>query len=784
MFTALLIALLQVSTSQDVAPQQSRTTAEGPIERIADVRVDADGNREPDRFGDTVTIAGRASSSSQTLNRDYTFFFIQDASAGLALFSFEPRAAVAAGDSLVVTGVVRQYGGLSQLHVIDLRVVPGPRRLPEPVRLEEPFTDLERFEGRLVEVRGRIKGRDRIAEGEFVLVGSESTLDGLQVFVSERHSSPPDLAALRVGDEVVLTGLLSQFDAEAPFDMFYQVFPRSQEDVRVAGLSRERIEAVLLWGGGLLLLATLWLVLLRVQVRRRTRELRETARRFEALIENAYEMIFVIDAEARVTFASRGVERILGWAEAERVGDIAFDIVHPDDLELVQRTFSEIATIPRSHRVVEFRARHRDGTYRMLNAVAQNLLDDPATAGIVVNARDVTHQQGLEVQLLQSKKLEAIGRVAGGIAHDFNNLMTVVRGHTELLLSGPREDEDVVAGLSEIDEAAGRASELTGQLLAFGRKQLLRPRIVDLATVLTGLEKLLRRLIGEDIQIEFRIAPSIGNVLADPTQLEQVLMNLAVNARDAMPDGGTLRFDLHDVTVEEFESHRRAYDVPPGEYVVISVHDDGHGIAPDLMEHIFDPFFTTKQESGGTGLGLATVYGIVKQSGGHIGVETDTGGTSFYIYLPRVSGEPAARPDRASARTAPNVGGTVLLVEDERAVRAMTQRILERAGYQVLAATNGVEALDLLSASSEVPLDLVLTDVVMPRMGGRELAGHIARIRPTARLLFMSGYTDDDVLQRGVIADGRQFLAKPFSPDELLERVAEVMSEPAESAVI
>ncbi|HEX6588163.1 MAG TPA: response regulator, partial [Longimicrobiales bacterium] len=756
-----------------------------PVERIAAVRVDANGDGEPDRLGDTVTVAGRASSSSRTLNRDYTFLFMEDGSAGIALFSFEPAREVATGDSIVVTGVVQQYRGLSQLHVVALRLIPGPRRVPDVVVLDEPYHDLERFEGRLVEVRGRIKGRSRTEQGEFVLVGSESTLDGLQVFVANAHSSPPDLARLRVGDRVVLRGLLSQHDFEPPYATHYQIFPRSADDIRIEGLPGEHLQTVLRWGAALLAAVVLLLLLMRVQVRRRTRQLKETARRFHALIENAYEMIFVLGADGTVTFASGGVERVLGWNAAERVGGSAFDIVHPDDLERVHATFQELGATPGSRRAIEFRARHRDGSYRTLDAVAQNLLHDPATAGIVVNSRDATERKSLEQELLQTRKLEAIGRVAGGIAHDFNNLMTVVRGHTELLLSGPREDESVLAGLAEIDEAAERASELTGQLLAFSRKQVLRPSVVDPVELLRRMEKLLRRLIGEDIHIEFRVAEGVGNVTADPTQLEQVLMNLAVNARDAMPDGGTLLFGLENARVEPSSPLRT--DVPAGEYVVVTVQDSGTGIAPDVIEHIFDPFFTTK-DGVGTGLGLATVYGIVRQSGGHIGVKSDASGTTFRIHLPRTDAPVAPLTARAEKPAAAPVGGnggrggTILLVEDERAVRAMATRILERGGYRVLEAANGVEALDVLSSALETPPDLVVTDVVMPLMGGRELAEHIARLRPGTPLLFMSGYTDDVVLQRGIIADGRQFLAKPYSPDELLERVATLMPARAEAA--
>ena len=778
MLTALTIAFLGAASEAAPPTSLADSVRQGlidpaRIERISDVRVDADGDGEPDRLGETVVIAGRATSSSRTLNRDYTFFFMQDASAGISLFSPDLRE-IANGDSIIVLGQVHQYRGLSQLWVTELRIVRGPRVHAEAVELHEPYTNLEAYEGRLVRVRGRIKGIVESEVGRLALVGSESSFDGLGVYVSLEHSNPPNISTLRVGDEVALAGLLAQHDIEPPYDANYQIFPRSPEDLQITGMSRAKLEAAVLWGGALLLIVLLWLALMRVQVWRRTRELRATAHRFQALIENAYEMITVLDATGRVAFSSQGLERILGWTPTERAGRDVMELIHPDDVEDVRSAFREVVAGTRPVRTLGFRARHADGTWRTLSSVVHNRLSDPDTAGVVVNSRDVTEQQRLEQQLLQSKKLEGIGRLAGGIAHDFNNLMTVVRGHADMLIEGPREDGEVVAGLTEIREAAERATGLTSQLLAFSRKQVLRPLVVDLGTVLRGMENLLRRLIGEDIELDVRIAADAGRVLADPVQFEQVILNLAVNARDAMPKGGKLHFSLANVTLRHADARAYSFDVRTGEFVVLTVRDTGTGIEADVLEHIFEPFFTTKVEGAGTGLGLATVYGIVKQSGGYIRVESDAHGSAFHVYLPRTHEELKPEPDASGDSDIAGGSATILLVEDERALRQMTTRMLERGGYRVLSAANGIEAVEIAQRAN-TPLDLVLTDVVMPEMGGRELAGHLAVLRPNTPVLFMSGYTDDEMIQRGVIADGSHFLAKPFSAAQLMERIAALL---------
>jgi signal transduction histidine kinase/ActR/RegA family two-component response regulator len=387
-------------------------------------------------------------------------------------------------------------------------------------------------------------------------------------------------------------------------------------------------------------------------------------------------------------------------------------------------------------------------------------------------------------QLEQIQKMDAIGRLAGGVAHDFNNLLTVILGRTEILLEPLPPEDPMRRGIELIRRTAGRAAELTRQLLAFSRKQVLEPVVLDLNTVATEMKDMLGRLIGEDIALLTTPSPGLGRVKADRGQIEQVLMNLAVNARDAMPQGGRLILETAEVELDE-EYARRHVGARPGPHVMLAVSDTGTGIPREIRSQIFEPFFTTKEPGKGTGLGLATVYGIVKQSGGYIEVESEPGrGTTFRIYLPRFDA-PSAAGDRGP-RPAAATGGTetILLVEDEEGVRELARDILRANGYTVLEARNGPEAL-LICERHQGPLDLLLTDVVMPRMSGRELAERLAPLRPDLRVLYMSGYTDDAVIRHGVLGAGTAFLQKPFTPAVLVQRVRETLDtapEPAAAA--
>jgi CheY-like chemotaxis protein len=369
--------------------------------------------------------------------------------------------------------------------------------------------------------------------------------------------------------------------------------------------------------------------------------------------------------------------------------------------------------------------------------------------------------------------MEGIGRLAGGIAHDFNNLLTAILGYAELMES-QLEDEGLKSELREIRLAGERAAALTRQLLAFSRRQVLQPRTLDLNTVVSDVEKMLARLIGEDVTLATRLEPDLGCVKADPGQLEQVMMNLAVNARDAMPEGGTLTFETANAVLDaDFVAvHPGAL---PGAYVVLMVADTGTGMTDEVRSHAFEPFFTTKEKGKGTGLGLATAYGIVKQSGGYITVDSGVGrGTTFRIYLPRVEGTAVVSERTASSSRLAIGTETILLVEDEAGVRRLSLTVLESQGYVVLEAASGDMALQV-ARSRTGPIHLVVTDVVMPGMSGRELWDRLRVLRPDSRVLFMSGYTDDAIARHGVLEPGIAFLQKPFTPFSLAQKVREVL---------
>ena len=395
--------------------------------------------------------------------------------------------------------------------------------------------------------------------------------------------------------------------------------------------------------------------------------------------------------------------------------------------------------------------------------------------GALTMVTDITQRKQLQEQFRQVQKMEAVGRLAGGIAHDFNNLLTVIMGFGQLLYEKLAAGDPLRAYVDTINKAGDRAAGLTRQLLAFSRQQVLTPQVLDLNSVVANVNTMLRRLIGEDIDLVIRRGHGLGQVKADPGQIEQVIMNLAVNAQDAMPQGGKLTIKTANVMLEEAYA-RSHYPLKPGPYVMLAVSDTGCGMDEETRAHIFEPFFTTKAKGMGTGLGLATVYGIVKQSGGYIWVESEEGrGTTFTMYLPRIEESVGAVEEKATAAPARGTE-TVLLVEDEGEVRALIRRVLEAGGYTVLEASQGEEALRV-SAQHQGPIHLLLTDVVMPGMSGRELAERLTPLRRETKVLYTSGYTDDAILQRSALDPEAAFLQKPFTPDAVVRRVREVLGE-------
>jgi nitrogen-specific signal transduction histidine kinase/ActR/RegA family two-component response regulator len=390
-------------------------------------------------------------------------------------------------------------------------------------------------------------------------------------------------------------------------------------------------------------------------------------------------------------------------------------------------------------------------------------------------AEDVTERRALEEQLRQSQKMEAVGRLAGGVAHDFNNLLTVIRGYSELMLEEFADSDPLRDEVEEIKKAADRASGLTRQLLAFSRQQVLAPKVLDLNIVVGNMERLLKRLLGENIRLGSSLANELGRVKADPGQIEQVIMNLAVNAKDAMPRGGKLTIETANADLDETYTHEHV-GAKPGKYVMLAVSDTGSGMSQDIRQRVFEPFFTTKEIGKGTGLGLSTVYGIVKQSEGYIWVYSEPGrGTSFKVYLPRVDEPADARPAPEPAKSRYRGTETILLVEDEDGVRALVKQVLSRNGYTVLEARHGGEALLHCERRAE-EIHLLVTDVVLEQMSGTELSSRLAQLRPGMKVLYISGYTDDAIVHHGV-KEGTHFLQKPFTTEALARKIRQVLDE-------
>ena len=489
----------------------------------------------------------------------------------------------------------------------------------------------------------------------------------------------------------------------------------------------------------------------------------------------------VVHAEGRIVLANPAAARLLGYASADAiVGRSPLDLVHPEDRELVKARVMQLASSGGPVPAVEERLLAADGT-----PVDVEVVGIPITYGgrqaVQATFRDLRAQKRAaaalhqaEEQLRQSQKMEAVGQLAGGIAHDFNNLLTVIGASTEFLLSDLATTDPRRADVAEIRSAADRATRLTRQLLAFSRKQIMQPTVLDLNGVVRTLQPLLTRLIGEDIVVETVLDPDLGYVMADAGQIEQVIVNLAVNARDAMPTGGRLRIETGNVDVAAGEGGGPA---PAGASVMLAVSDTGAGIPAEVRARIFEPFFTTKSAGKGTGLGLATVYGIVSQSGGHVGVRSEPGrGSTFTVYLPRIAAAAADAIVDGLADATPRGSETVLVVEDEDAVRALASRILVRHGFTVLGARNGMQALEL-AARHAGAIDVVLTDVVMPEMSGRALVEKLSAIRPAVRVVYMSGYTDDDIVRRGILKPGSAFVQKPFSTCSLVKAVRAALAD-------
>jgi two-component system cell cycle sensor histidine kinase/response regulator CckA len=491
----------------------------------------------------------------------------------------------------------------------------------------------------------------------------------------------------------------------------------------------------------------------------------------QSIIDSTSDGVLVVDRQGQIVLSNRQFAEL--WRlpmhvlesgnDARVIGWVLGQLEDPSAFEARIRALydEEEAT---SFDVIRF----KDGRVVERHSVPHRV--DGRVTGRLWTFRDVTDRHELERQFQQAQKLDAIGKLAGGIAHDFNNLITVIDAHCEFLGEDLADRPESAEQVSEIRTAARRAAGLTSQLLAFSRKQVLRPAVLDLCQVVTGVQSMVRRLIGEDITVRTLLAPEAVRVMADLGQLEQVLVNLAVNARDAMPSGGVLTFKVDVATIDPDSVAFHGQGRVPGQYAVLTVTDDGGGMSREIADRIFDPFFTTKNLGQGTGLGLSTVYGIVQQSHGHVTVYTELGlGSTFRVYLPVVEAAPQVAP-RSFDNVPAASNEIVLLVEDEEALRAATRRLLERHGYRVIEASNGAEALRMIEDPG-MAFHLVLTDVVMPHVGGPVLAAHLKASHPSVPVLFMSGYIEDDIVRRGMVTEEVDFLEKPFTTVSLLSAV-------------
>ncbi|RRR74642.1 MAG: PAS domain S-box protein [Candidatus Viridilinea halotolerans] len=532
---------------------------------------------------------------------------------------------------------------------------------------------------------------------------------------------------------------------------------------------RRHVATLLAWGTALLMLGS---HLYRgAQARERAAvQLQASEARLEGILQSAMDAIIVVDQQRRIMLFNTAAEQIFGCSRMAMIGA-------PVD-QLLPERYHDLLTVDAAQQSLAnmhiLMAQRSDGSEFPIEAsLARIVVEDQPLLTLIL--RDVTARKRLEAQYLQAQKMETVGRLAGGVAHDFNNLLTVIGGYAELVRADLPANDPLDGDVAQIQAAADRAVRLTRQLLAFARKQMISPVIIDLNQLIQDLDPLLRRLLGADLKLMFHLDPELGTVQVDPGQIEQVIVNLAVNARDAMPAGGQLTVRTTFTQLEEPLIHGE-FDLAAGEYVVLQVSDTGSGIPKALQAKVFEPFFTTKGPDKGTGLGLATCYGIVCQHNGAITLYSEPGlGTTVVIYLPQVLGAKARAAQPSKVPPLPRGNETVLLVEDDEHVRALALRILNQQGYVVLEAANGNEALRIFTAQTPRPIALLVSDVVMPELGGPALAEALRNLQPDLKWLFMSGYADHPLLQQESAVTQGHFLQKPFSPSSLARRVREVL---------
>ena len=503
----------------------------------------------------------------------------------------------------------------------------------------------------------------------------------------------------------------------------------------------------------------------------RTSPLAESEKRYYEMFENANDIMFTLDLAGGFTFLNKAGQQLSGYTIAEAMDMNVLQVIPPEHLDRVREAFSKTAA-GEITKTVEVEIITKHGRRVPLEISAKAIQQNGDSIGVQGIARDISERKLLQKQLLQAQKMEAVGRLAGGVAHDFNNILTIIGCYSDLLLGELTPGDPKFEYVEQIKGAGKKGSWLALQLLAFSRKQARSPRVLDINVVVAECTKMLGRVIGKDIRVETKLAQDIGMLKADPGQIEQILLNLAINAADAMPEGGQFMITTRNTELDELyvSSHIGAHC---GSYVTLEVNDTGRGMDPETQMHIFEPFFTTKEEGKGTGLGLATVYGIVKQNNGYIWVESKFGqGTTFTIHLPRT--QEVICSDQPAESAAIGGSETLLVVEDEECVRKILVRILQDSGYNVLEAKNSEEALNF-SKNYNPPIHLLITDFAIPGMNGRELARAFSRLKPATKVLFISGYTDDGITRFGILNQGVQLLQKPFQRDQLIRKVRSLL---------
>jgi PAS domain S-box-containing protein len=504
--------------------------------------------------------------------------------------------------------------------------------------------------------------------------------------------------------------------------------------------------------------------------------LHESEKMVMALLESASQAILSTDRNGRIVLANPKTEEMFGYSRQELLG-ARIEILLPESKRRAHgREREEYFARPRVRPMgigMDLSGRRKNGTEFPVE-ISLSYVETIEGVFAIAFVNDISERKQLEDRLLQAQKMEAVGRLAGGVAHDFNNMLTVIAGYNRMILDDLSPLDPLRGCAEEVLKAADRAAALTRQLLAFSRRQVMQPCVMNVNATVVHTEKMLRRLIAEDVELVLSLPADIGNIKADPNHIEQAIVNLALNARDAMPKGGRITVETANVYLDE-NYVRTHMGVKPGDFVMVAVSDTGHGMDAETRRRLFEPFFTTKEKGKGTGLGLASVYGVVKQLGGDIWVYSEPGqGTTFKLYFPRVA-ETASLPpvSPAEADRAPSTE-TILVVEDEEAVRDLTVKILRKLGHTVLAAAGGAEAIEI-AKSYHGPIALLLTDVVMPNMSGRQVADHLLKLRPELKVLYLSGYTDNTVVHHGVLEDGVEFLPKPFSREALARKIRDVL---------